>query len=451
MFTFTSELQKSLQLSIPLIIVLLVQLGVELVSTIMLAKLGPVPLAAGALGMSSLVFLLVVFIGFQNATGVLIARFSHSQSDIKNILNQGIYLAIFLGILAMVVVWYIPDSLRWLGEDGTIVALTKQFMHALMLGIPALPLFLVLREFVTAMLYTKFILLISFCNIPLAILVNYILLYGKWGVPAFGISGLGYALSLVHWFSLISLVIYILFHKILRNYLLFNYFPVFCWSHTKEILKLGWPISINLAFEWGMFSIITLMMGHFGVLTLAAHQIALQCAGLAYMLPLGVAQAAGILVSKAIGTSSLEQAKRMAYLQLAIGIVLALISGIIFFTMPVIIIRCFMGTLNQNNIEIIPIASSFLRVMAIFQFLDAIQVIMCGVLRGLKDTLMPMMIGLLAYWFVGLTVGYIFSFKLHLGGIGLWWGLGIGISVSGILLFGRFFKLTRSQLIFAHI
>jgi MATE family multidrug resistance protein len=186
-------------------------------------------------------------------------------------------------------------------------------------------------------------------------------------------------------------------------------------------------------------------MGYFGANALAAHQIALQCATFAFMFPLGIAQATAIRVGQNLGTGSPQKAKYAGYIGLLLGASIALMTAIIFISIPTAIISLFIDVNNHNQHTLIPMAVSFISVMALFQLVDATQVIMNGALRGLKDTYVPMWLGLLSYWISGLLSGYYLAFTLKWGGVGLWWGLGIGIGVSALLLILRFNYRIRQE------
>jgi MATE family multidrug resistance protein len=397
--------------------------------------------------MACFVFVFIFFIGFQGAAGVLIARFygANEKAEIANTLNQAIYLALFLTIPATFLLWYLPEGLIKVGENPAVVALTRQYFHAMVWCLPALSLFFALRDFVSALSYTRIIFGLSLLNIPLAILFNYLFIFGHGGFAAMGMAGLGYSTAVVEWICALGLLAYILRHPNLTIYVKFYPLPHLDWPRLKEILHLGWPVSINMGFEWGMFSVTTLMMGHLGVLPLAAHQIALQLATLAFMLPLGISQGTAILVGQSLGAKNLLQAKHFVWANVVLGLSLAAVTAILFLCFSKFIISWFIDVHDFENRHLVIVASTYLKVMALFQLLDALQVIMTGALRGLKDTFVPMVLGLVSYWLVGLLSGYCFAFVLGFHGVGLWWGLGVGIGVSGIILLLRFLYRIKAE------
>ncbi len=435
-----SELKASLQLASPLVAALLAQIAMEIVNMVMLGKLSANALAAGGLGTSIFLLLLVICNGIFSATGVMIARDygAKNHAEINLTLSQSLYLAIIISIPCFFILRWIPHFLIAIGQDPEIIALTSIFLHALSWGMPGLIGYLALREFVSALSFTRLIMFLSIIFVPFAALLNYLFMYGKLGFKPLGIAGVGYSNAIMEWCLLGGMLYFIFKSKKMRSYFNFHRGQAINWTKIREIIKLGLPVSITMGLEAGLFSVTNILMVYFGVNALAAHQIALQCATFAFMFPLGFAQATAIRVGQNLGSGSVQNAKYAGYIGLSLGAGIAIITAIIFLTIPTSIIHLFIRFNEHNEQTLIPIAVSFMSVMALFQIVDAAQVIMNGALRGLKDTFVPMWLGLLSYWLSGLLSGYILAFKLELGGIGLWWGLGIGISVSAMLLILRF-------------
>lgn len=440
------EILQTFKLSSPLVAALLAQCAMELVNSLMLGQLGPKALAAGVLENAIFFMALIVCVGLLNIGGVLIARhYGACQSkDITIVLSQLIYIAIFLTVISTVILWFVPHFLLWINQDPEIVMLTGLFLHAKLWGLLPLFIYFSFREFVSALSYTKIIMFLSLAILPLTALGNYIFMYGKLGLPMMGIQGIGYANALMQWVLLFAILFYVFKNKKLKPYLQNGLHPIL-WSKISEIVKLGVPVSLTMGFEAGLFSVTTLMMGYFGTNALAAHQIAMQCATLAFVFPLGISQGTAIRIGQTIGQGSLIQTKYAGYTGVGIGVLIAMITAVICLCFPNLLIGLFIDMNEPNHAILISSAIQFLGVMALFQMLDAVQVIMNGALRGLKDTFVPMWLGLLSYWISGLMSGYFLAFVYGLGGVGLWWGLGIGIGISGMLLMIRFRQRVRRE------
>lgn len=441
------EARQLLLLALPLITAALAQMGMEIVDTLMMGRLGPEALASGSLGSAIFLFLLVVSIGVVTAVGVLVARHIGAGEihAATKVFHQSVWLVLVLSVPVIGVMWYVSKFLLAIGEQPDIVVGTQAFLHGLAWGVfPALGFF-ALREFVSAVSQPRVIMIVSIAAIPLNALANYVLMYGKLGFPAWGIAGIGYASSLIEWLMFIALVSYVFWHSTFTGYRVFRQFEPPKWSIVKEIFNLGLPVGILYGFETGMFSIATVMMGYFGVQSLAAHQIALQSLSVAFMPSMGFSQATAVRVSQALGANNRGKAKRAAYVGIFLSLVSASIMAICFWLFPKPIIALFINIRKAHNQSVIYLATAFLGICAIFEMLDALQVIMTGILRGLKDTVTPMLLGLLSYWCVGLGAAYWLAFRFKLEGTGIWWGLAIGITVSAALLVWRFESSIRTR------
>jgi MATE family multidrug resistance protein len=278
---------------------------------------------------------------------------------------------------------------------------------------------------------------IAIADIPLNALGNYVLMYGKWGFPALGIAGIGYATAIVSWLSLFALAAYIIYHPAFKSYRIFHRIDLPNRKIMREIIRIGWPVGVLYGFETGLFSIATLMMGYFNADSLAAHQIALQLLTVAFMPSLGLSQASAIRVSQEMGAKKFPDAKQVAYVGLIIGIVYSCIAASLFWLIPTPLISLFIDLNAPQNIGVATLAIIFLRICAIFEIFDSLQVILMGILRGFKDTFVPMWLGLFSYWFIGIGAAYMFGFKLDFKGTGIWIGLALGIAASACLLFLR--------------
>lgn len=262
---------------------------------------------------------------------------------------------------------------------------------------------------------------------------NYALIYGKYGFPQLGIAGIGYAGAVIMWFMFLCLLIYCWNNSLLKKHIYFNSFPL-DWTKIKDLLSIGIPSGILLILESGMFLFAAIAIGYFGVDALAAHQIAMQCASIAYSIPFALSMATALQVGHAVGEKNIQQVQRSAFICLSIGLILTLLITSIFIFAPAQLAGIFLKGNEHDYQEINKLATYFLIIAAIFQCFDGIQSIANGALRGLKDTLIPMILSIGCYWCLGVGSAYYFAFHTHLGSAGIWYGITLGISSIAIVL-----------------
>lgn len=427
-----TETKAIFHLAIPLIFNLLGYMGMQLVDVIMIGQLGPLALAASAAGNVMYVIALVGGIGVLMIIGTLAGEaFGEGKPDkITAIVQHGFLVAIIISIFGLLFVWHAPTLLLMLKQPIPVVNGAREFLHGLIYGyIPCL-FFVVCREFLTAIVKPRIIMFITFCALPLNALLNYILMYGKFGFPKLGIMGVGLSTSIVELLMFLTISFYITKQSTTKKY------RIFCLHKPnavilKRILRLGLPVGISLMVEELLFVVTTLLIGYFGIISLAAHQIALQCVYFAAMIPIGISQATAVRVSHAIGLGEPVQAQRTAYIAIACGTLIALFIASLYWFAPNLVVSLFINPTTNQAVAML--AAKLVTIIAIFHIIDAVQIIMNGALRGYQDTFVPMLLGLFSFWIIGIGSGYIFGFRWHYGAVGLWWGLALGITVAALL------------------
>lgn len=436
-----SELRQLFHLSLPLVLNLLAFMAMQLVDTLMLGRLGPLALASAALGWVTFIIVLIVCIGVVTAVGTLAAQ-AYGNGDFKNvtkITRQGLWLAILLSIPGTLLIGSAPLFLSAIKQPPNLVHGASEFLHGLMWGFFPSLAFVTLREFVTAISKPRIIIVISMLAIPLNAIANYVLIYGKWGFPQLNILGVGLATAFVEWAMLFALSGYILTHATFRKFKIFAIeLPHF--EQLKKIFLLGWPVGISFGVEECLFVVTALMMGYLGVVPLAAHQIAMQCMTFAVMIQIGISQATAIRVSRAVGASLPRSAILSAYTGICFGFFLASIAACCLWLFGRDIAALFLDIHNVANEPVIQLTVKLLIITAVFHMVDAIQIISNGALRGFQDTVIPMLLGLVSFWLMGIMGGYFFGFTLKFGAVGLWWGLALGVTISAILLQLRLYR-----------
>lgn len=430
-------------LACPLVFAQIAHISMQIVDTIMLGRLGPLALATGSLGGVITYNVAVFFVGILSSTGSLLAQAQGANDTTlsRQILSHSLLLSFFLSLCCIAIIIYSPFLLQYFHLEPALIVSVKFFLNALAWGIPPWLIFFVLRDFVAVYRKTRIILIISIFSVPLNALLNYILMYGKLGLPEYGIAGVGMATSLVRWSMLVSLLAYIYTQSEIHMQFKFDF--KIQWQLIAKMCKLGVPTGMMMGFEIAMFSISAVMMGYFGIIALAAHQVALQCANAVFTIPLGISQAVSIQIGRAIGAKQSYLVRHTNHAAITLGFFIAIVIGMLFYTFPVFISKFFIDSHSTEASSVTILAIMYLSMAAILQFLDTFQIIMIGVLRGMNDTFMPMLLGIVAYWLFGLSAACLFGFVFDWQGIGLWFGLCIGIGVSVFLLFTRFYYLSR--------
>lgn len=434
------DLRETLSLAAPIVAAQLAQMSMSFVDTVMVGRLGGSQLAAAALGGSLFYPVTIVCLGILAAVSPMVSQAHGARRPqlVERSVRQGLWLAGMLGIVAFLLLHRPSWFLAAVGLDAETTALSRSYLQAISWGTPALLWFGVLRNFVEGLSRPRVVTAITVAGVALNVAANYVLMYGKMGFPALGLRGCGLASSLVFWTMAALLASFVTWQRDLKKYRFFARLGRPDWGVFREMFRIGWPIGVSQGLESGIFATTAVLMGWLGVAVLAAHQIAIICAAYAFMVPVGISIAASVRVGQAVGRRDPVAAKRAGYSGIALGAVFMSLTAIPFWTLPFPIISLFLDPRLPENADVVAIAARLLAAAAVFQVFDGIQVTAMGSLRGLKDTRFPMFIALLSYWVVGLGAGCCFAFPLGLGGVGLWWGLALGLAVAAALLTMRF-------------
>lgn len=442
-----SEAKATLHLAIPLIAAQLAQAATGFVDTVMMGLLGSETLAAGGLGAIIFFTLMLICTGMVSAVGAIAAT-AHGAGELHRISHltiQGLWLTVFLSVPIGFLMWNLTPLLLRFGQDPTAVELAQTYLRALILGFPAAVGFAVLRNIFSALNYTRPVMAIVASCVPLNIGGNYIFMFGKFGFPALGLAGIGWASTLSFWVMFIAATGFLALSRRLKPYQIFRTSYQFYAPEFWGIVKIGWPIAGLFAIETGLFAVTTFLMGTLGTVTLAAHNIALQTANITFMVPVGLSLATTVRVGQAMGRKDMISARLAGYVGIAMGVSFMSLMGLFLWTNPDKIVALYLDIQNSDNQPVLELAMSLLGMAAMFQIFDGMQIIAAGALRGVKDTRVPMLIGFLGYWCIGLCSGYILGLKLGFGGIGLWLGLVLGLAFSGLLLTCRFAYLLTGK------
>ncbi|MBU0455476.1 MAG: MATE family efflux transporter [Pseudomonadota bacterium] len=440
-----SELRQSIHIALPLVVTYVVQSSSSFVTTLMMAHLGKVELAAISLVWNLYITAIIFFIGILSSVSVLIAqqRGAKKESDINTIVSQSFVLSVFLVIPLMLVFWLVPPALRWSGQDPQVIRLVAETLYALNWSMFPLACLIVMTQFLIGLEKTRLVLFINILQIPCEIGVNYVLIFGKFGFPKFGIAGLGYSYSIV--FTLAALVIGVSIARssLGKRYRIFSNLWMLNKKYLLELFRVGWPIGFMLVIEVAFGVAIAFLMGRIGVDALAAHQITMQYWSLSMNVYFGFSETIAIRVGYEAGANNPEGMRRAYYVNLGLSLFCVLVISLLFFVFPEHMIALDINLHLPKYAAVVHWAEIFLAICAFYQVFDAVRWLAIGALRGLKDTTYPMVVSGIIFWFVGLPFGYWLDRTMHLGGAGLWWGMFTGGVLGMFILTRRFYRLEK--------
>lgn len=439
-----AEILATLKLSWPIVLTNLAQTAMTATDVMLMGRLGPDALAAGALG-ANLYFLPLIFgLGFMLATQPMMAtelgRKRHSVRDLRRTVRQGLWVAILVSLPIWAFLWNAGAILALMGQDPKLVPMADEYVHALQWA--TLPFFgyIVLRSFISALERPGWALVVTVLAVAFNLLANWCLIFGNLGFPALGLAGSGWATTISSTLLFAGLALVVLRERRFRRYRLFGRFWRPDWPRLMTLLKLGSPIAGLLLFEVSLFNAAALVMGLIDAVSLAAHAIAIQIASLTFMVPLGLGQAATVRVGLAFGAGDREAVARAGWAAYVLGVGFMLVAALAMITVPHLLIAGFLDLDDPANAAVIGTAVTFLAFAALFQVVDGAQAVGAGMLRGLHDTRVPMLLAAVGYWGIGMPLGLFFAFVLGWRGSGIWMGLCVGLAVVAVLLLRRWLK-----------
>ncbi|MBE9179568.1 MATE family efflux transporter [Oculatella sp. LEGE 06141] len=438
------EVRAFFQLAIPLASAQVAQAAVGFVDTIMMGQLGTESLAAGGLASTTFQLLLNTASGIVMAVSPLVAEAygAGRKAQIEQIARQGVWLSLFLGIAMMVVVSHLDALLLLLGQPAAIATLADPYFNFILWGIvPALG-FAMLRGYVSALSQAHIVTAIVMVGTLFNITGNYVLGFGKFGFPRMELAGLGLASGLSFWLMFLLFLMYTLHHPQLKEYRFLQHVRQLNPQIIRQLFAIGIAIAVTIALEYGLFAVVTFLMGLLGTEMLAAHQTVYQTMYIIFMVPLGMSYAVTARVGQWFGQQDVQGARRAGYVGITIAAIFMLFTAIALVAYRRQVIGMYLDIHDPANASVLALAVPMLMISALAQLLDGVQRVAMGALYGLQDTRVPMLLSGFAFWGIGLTSGYGLGFPLGLEGVGLWMGQSIGVAVAGVLFVWRFHQLT---------
>lgn len=446
---YRNEIKKLIALSVPVLIAQISQTAITFVDTIMAGNYSKTALSGVAIAVS--IWLPTILFG-QGLLSVLTPIISNlngaaKRHQVSDHTRQGVVIALLLSVIMMLILYHSDKliSLRSSVEhpiDPEMVEVAVSFLRAIMWGVPAFLLFLVYRNQCEGLSNTKPAMVIIFIALLANIPINYVLIYGKLGLPAFGGVGCGITAAIIFWLMFFLIRLYTLTTTSQRDIRKTPITKLIDWAIIKKVVLLGTPLALAYFFEMSLFAVIALLIAPLGQITVAAHQIIFTISSLTFAIPLSLGVATSIRVGYLLGQKELSLAKHTAYMSLAISLTIAIIVALI-----LVVFRTPIITLFTQEVAVITICMHLIILLAIYQASDYLQVVASNVLRGYKDTQSIFFITLLSYWVVGLPVGYILGLTdlimEPIGAAGFWIGIILGLAVAAILLIVRMIYIQK--------
>ena len=440
--TFKQHIKATGILSIPIIISQVGHIVTSMTDNIFLGFIGIEEQAAGILSGNVFTLLLVFSIGMSQGLTPLIAN-AHVNNHLHqkaSLLKNSLVLNLVISIVLFVLTGIFAANLNLLNQPDDVAILTRPFIEVISFSLVPVTVFFTLKQYAEGLTNTRASMYISVIGNILNIILNYCLIYGKFGLPCMGYMGTAWATFWARVFMAIAFALYIFYHKKLKEIVKPFLQEKVTLSQLKKLFNIGIGPALQFVFEVAAFALAGIMAGWLGKITLDAHGIALSIAAFTYMFTSGISGAASIRVANYKGLNDWQNIKIAG----RAGFVLAAIIMLGFAAVLLLFYETLPTFFNKHQ-EVIKVSSGLLLVAAVFQLFDGIQVTGLGILRGLSDVKIPTLIALTAYWIIALPLAYFFGFTEKLDIYGIWYGLTAGLIFSAIALYARFRYLANKS------
>jgi multidrug resistance protein, MATE family len=433
-----TESQALLRLALPVVLVQVGVMAMGVVDTIMVGHLSATALAAVALGNLYFFGCAILGMGVLMALDPLVAQAlgAGDHPAVARSVQRGLVLAVALSVPAAFALLYAESALRAMGQPTEVVPLAGAYARWTAPSVLPLYLFVVLRQSLQALRHMRPIIIGIVAGNIINGALNWMLIYGHLGAPALGVTGSAISTTIGRW-ALPFILLGLAWHELgpalrpLRPEAL-DLAPLW------RMFRLGLPIGVQTALEFTAFGAVGLMMGRLGTIPVAAHQVAINLASLTFMVPLGMGQAAAVMVGHAIGAADQSGARRAARAAMVYGVGFMALTSIVFLLIP-----AQLAHLYTNDVATIALAAALLPVAGVFQLFDGAQAVTAGILRGAGDTRAPMLINLGGFWLFGIPLSLLLGFHTNMGPVGLWWGLAAALAIVAAILTLRVHTLLR--------
>jgi multidrug resistance protein, MATE family len=442
--SFRKEFRPTLRLALPLIFAEIGWMSMGVVDTVMVGRLPNSAVAIGATGLGQSLYHAVAIFGGGLLLGLdtFVAQ-AHGRDDIRDArhsLVNGFFLVLVLTPILMILVSFWPMLMRRSGVNSELIQPMQPFLRALNWGTLPLLSYFAIRRYLQAVHVVNPIMFALISANIVNLVGDWALIYGHLGFRAMGITGSGWSTCVARIYMVIVLLVTLGYVESKRSIPDPTGSFGFDLKRVWELLKLGTPAATQILFEIGAFSAATALIAKLGPVPLSGHEIAINCAALTFMVPLGISSAAAVRVGHQLGKGDPARAHLAGWSAILLGAGFMTSTGLVFVTLSKPIARLF-----TPDPAVIRVGASLLLVAAAFQLFDGLQTVATGALRGSGDTRTPMLANLVAYWFIGLPFGYLLCFRFGLGAFGIWIGLCIGLVIIGSALLFTWHRRLRSK------
>ncbi|MCB1061665.1 MAG: MATE family efflux transporter [Verrucomicrobiae bacterium] len=434
-----NEGRSTLLLAFPLIAGQVGQMLMGVADTLMIGRLGVVPLAAATFANNVLHLPLMIGIGMMMAVSIRVsqARGAKDQAAARDALRHGLLIGHIVGIMAVALAVVLLPFLGHFRQDPDVTeAAGLYFLIVSVSMIPAIGAMAV-KNHADAMNHPWPAFWIVLGGVALNVLLNWILIYGRFGIPAYGLEGAGIATLIARSVALAALLWWCVGSRHLCGWVPVHWFRRPDWTAVRSLVRVGLPASLQLLAEISAFVGATILIGTLGKEALASHQVAITCAAMVFMVPLGLAMALTVQIGEAWGAGELKRMRPIVVSGWLMVIAFTVLSANVFLFFN----RSIAGWFLTES-DALQLAASLLVVAAVFQFSDALQIVSAGALRGLDDVKGPAWVAFFAYWVISLPIGWWLAFRQEWGVAGMWWGITIGLTLTALILGVRIWRKT---------
>lgn len=436
------QVKTTFLLAYPVMLSQLGQVAVGVADSMMVGRLGALELAASSLANSIFFVILMFGIGISMGLTPLVSKAygKGKTHQISRLFSNSLLINFLASLSLFGVVLLFSQNISILNQREEVEVLALPFLLIITASLVPLMVFQTFKQFVEGISQTKQAMFITISANLVNVFLNWLLIWGHWGFPELGFLGAAWATLISRVLMMVLMGVYVLSSKRYADFGLrvLRFIPN--WTLCQRILKIGVPTGFQFIFEVSAFSAAAIMMGWIGVNALAGHQIALNLASISYMMATGLATAGMIRVSHYIGKEDFRGMREAGMVAFGMVATFMFVCALLFF-----VLRFFLPTLYIDDPQVISLAASLLVLAGLFQLSDGIQVVGLGVLRGLEDVKVPTVVTFLAYWGLGLPLGYVLAFEMGFAEKGVWIGLLIGLTLTAGMLLYRFDQLSKRR------